>query len=217
MKTWIQKHLFLFMASFTVFYITVWIVLENIQFSEYHMMHCRMDDWIPFNEYFVLPYLLWFLLFPGVFFYLYFRDREECFRYSLMLVCGMTLFLAISVVFPNGQELRPEIDPEKNIFTRFLSMIWATDTSTNVFPSIHVYNAAAAQIAVFRSAAFRRHRIIQWLTFVLVILICLATVFLKQHSVLDGIGALVMLAIFYVPIYRISKPVFEKEIPQRAS
>ncbi|RZT02133.1 phosphatase PAP2 family protein [Cuneatibacter caecimuris] len=201
LKNWVKSHLFLSMAIFMAVYLIWWGILEIFQFPEYHMIYSPLDDLIPFNEYFIIPYVLWFPLFPGVFLYLYFTDKEECWKYLLLLAGGMTVFLLISTFYPNGQALRPQIDADKNIFTGFLSLIWAADTPTNVFPSIHVYNAVAAQIAVFRSPALKRRPWIQYGLLVIVILICLATVFLKQHSVLDGIAALVLAAMFWLLIY----------------
>ena len=124
----------------------------------------------------------------------------------------MTLFLIISIVFPNGQNLRPDIDPDESIFTAMVASIYRSDTPTNIFPSIHVYNALAAQYAIMHNKRITRPWKISG--FILTVLICLATVFLKQHSVIDGIGGLVMAAMLIFLLYYF-KPVVQvfKKIP----
>ena len=59
---------------------------------------------------------------------------------------------------------------------------------------MHVIGCAAAVCAAFKSAEMRRYRA-PWL--ILSLLICASTVLIKQHSVLDIIGA----AAFVVPLY----------------
>ena len=80
--------------------------------------------------------------------------------------------------------------------------LYQRDTSTNVFPSIHVYNSVVAFIAINRCKALRKRKVIRAGAFILSTLIVLATVFLKQHSVVDVLGAFAMNAVLYVLIYR---------------
>ena len=47
--------------------------------SNYHIMHSSLDDMIPFNEYFVIPYLLWFAYVTAAIAYLFFKNKEERF------------------------------------------------------------------------------------------------------------------------------------------
>ena len=47
--------------------------------------------------------------------------------------------------------LRPILDPDKNIFTAAVAALYRTDTCTNVFPSIHVYNSIGTYIAIHKS------------------------------------------------------------------
>lgn len=45
---------------------------------------------------------------------------------------GMTLFLIISFVYPNGQNLRPELTGE-GPFIQAVQLLYQTDTPTNIF------------------------------------------------------------------------------------
>jgi len=63
------------------------------------------------------------------------------------------------------------------------------DTSTNVCPSLHVMGAMAVY---FASRDIPRFKSSAWSGFFIIstVLICLSTVFLKQHSIVDVFAAL---------------------------
>lgn len=117
---------------------------------------------------------------------------------------GMTAFLIISFVYPNGHELRPVLT-EGNAFLGAVDILYKIDTPTNVLPSIHVFNTLACSAAVFRNAACRKHKGILAGTGLLAGAIILSTMFLKQHSVLDVLLALIL--------YVLCDQVFYKWIP----
>lgn len=73
----------------------------------YHVIHFPLDDYIPFCEYFIIPYLLWFAYIAVVYVWLFFHDRPNFFRYIAFIYAGMTLFLIISTLYPNGHLLLP--------------------------------------------------------------------------------------------------------------
>ena len=130
---------------------------------------------------------------------LYSSDKEFI-QFALSLIIGMSAALAICMIYPNGITLRPEHIPD-NLCGNLVKMLYTTDTSTNVFPSIHVYNSLAVHIALNRCSALKNHRIIRLLSLVLCILICMSTVFLKQHSITDVIGGIILMAVLYILIY----------------
>lgn len=41
--------------------------------AAYHVMHCALDDAIPFSEWALIPYLLWFVYLIGALAYTFFR------------------------------------------------------------------------------------------------------------------------------------------------
>ena len=42
--------------------------------AAYHVMHCALDDAIPFSEWALIPYLLWFVYLIGALAYAFFQD-----------------------------------------------------------------------------------------------------------------------------------------------
>ena len=148
-----------------VFFIVYMITFSYIEDRDVHhyIIHTTIDDQIPFCEYFIVPYLLWF----------------------------------ISLVFPNGQDLRPVLTGD-SIFIKAVQMIYHTDTPTNVLPSIHVFNSLACCVAILKNQR-KYKKSTDTACVVLTILIIMSTMFLKQHSVVD----VVLAALMYTGCYRI--------------
>lgn len=177
---------------FMVFYLVGFSWLENQPVSGIHIMTLPIDYKIPFIEAFIVPYLLWFVYIAVTVVYFLLCEEENFDALAWSLVFGMTIFLIISAIYPNGLNLRPETFERDNIFIRLVKFIYSQDTATNVLPSIHVYNSVAAFLAVKRSKLAQKNRAWSWGAGILTVLIILSTVFLKQHSVFDGFCALLL-------------------------
>lgn len=190
---WILGYIFIYLPWFAY--------LEDKVTARYHVMHSELDDMIPFNEYFIIPYLLWFLYVAAAVLYFFFTNKEDYYRLCIFLFTGMTLCLLICTLIPNGVNFRPSVDPEKNLCSWLVAFIHRADTSTNVFPSIHVYNSIGVHIAVHKSRELRKYPWVRVGSFVLAAAICLSTVFLKQHSVLDVAGAMLLCTAIYPLAY----------------
>ena len=127
------------------------------------------------------------------------NDFHKCCRF---LFTGMTVFLIISTLFPNIHYLRPFIMPRDNIFCDLVMSLYRMDTSTILWPSIHVYNSLGVLLAVIHNERLGSKNWIKWGCFALSTSIILSTMFLKQHSVFDVMTAFIMAAIVYIVVYR---------------
>lgn len=179
-----------------------------------NIIHVKLDDYIPFCEYFIIPYLLWFFYIAATVIYFSFinKDKKEYWQLICTLGIGMTLFILISLIYPNGQNLRPQLSGD-SIFIRLVQSLYLVDTPTNILPSIHVFNSVACCIAIFRHKAFKQHKLFLGGVWLLTVLIVLATVFLKQHTVVDVIAAFALNLVCYQLLYRF-KTVNAKEMIQ---
>ena len=166
--------------------------------SDYFVCWLPLDDKIPFVEIFVIPYVLWYLLLFGTGMLLLVRDVPVMKRYVWFMIISFGLTMLFCVLFPNGQNLRPETFPRDNVFTRLVSAIYAADTNTNVLPSMHVIGSVAAAIAICYSRPNHRWRAP---VVILAVLICAATMLIKQHSVLDVIAGLALCVPVWYLIY----------------
>ena len=189
---------------YIVIYLLGFSWLESKVTYGYHVIHCGLDSLIPFCEYFIIPYILWFVFILAVVLYFMFfnRNEREYWQLILNLGIGMTLFLIISWVYPNGHALRPETFARDNIFVDMVKVLYTIDTPTNILPSIHVYNSIAAYMAIRNCEKLQSRRWVQRGSFCLSCLIVLGTMFLKQHTVVDVVAAIVLNLIVYLVIYR---------------
>jgi len=211
-----RKYKHMWVLSYGFIYLPWFCYLERTVTRNYHVMHVALDDYIPFNEYFIIPYMLWFLYVAGAILYFMFTSREDYYKLCIFLFSGMTISLIVCTFFRNGTDFRPVLDPGKNVFTDMVAALYKTDTPTNVFPSIHVYNSIGTHIAIMKSEALRKHTGIRIGSAVLMVSICLATVFLKQHSVIDVIGAVIMSYVIYGVVYGYNWSAQDKKVTEKA-
>lgn len=188
MLSFIKKYKHgLVIVTYSLIYILLFAYLEKLPVRGFHVVHTVFDDRIPFCEFFVVPYLLWFPYMIGAVAYFIFVNKNHREYYQLIcnMMMGMTVFLIVSYVYPNVQHLRPAEFPRDNIFTTMVAMLYKTDTPTNILPSIHVFNSLAVHMSLTNCQALKNHRALKASSLVLTILIILSTMFLKQHSVID--------------------------------
>ena len=166
-----------------------------------HIINNSIDNMIPLCKYFIIPYMIWFVyLATSCFFMLYKATNIEFIRFALSLIIGTSICFIICMIYPNGLTLRPDNLPD-DIFGKLIGIIYAGDTPTNVFPSIHVYSSIVVDIAIRKCSYLKEYKAVKAASFILCMLICLSTVFIKQHSVTDVAGAIILTAIMYIILY----------------
>ena len=201
LRKFIKKYSHAWVFLYALIYLPWFSYLEQHVTSDYYLIHSPFDDYIPFVEYFIVPYLMWFLFVIIGAGYFFFTDKKGFYKLAAFLITGMTIFLIICTLFPNGLHLRPTTFARDNIFTHIVQYVYYVDTPTNVLPSIHVFNSMGIAIAVAHSDKLNEKKWIQHLTYILAGLIILSTMFLKQHSVTDVFAALVMAGVIYPFVY----------------
>ncbi len=174
----------------------------------YHPMHSVLDDYIPFCEWFLIPYLLWFVFLIGMLLYGFFYDIDAFVNYMRFIIVSYTITMVIYLIYPTCQELRPTEFERDNIFTRFIRGFYNFDTNTNVCPSIHVIGSVAVALSAWHSRKFstKRWRVVFVVT---AFLISVSTVFLKQHSIIDVAAAVPVCLVSWFVTYRKRAPAAE--------
>ncbi len=172
-----------------IVYFTLFFLTENLIPAEAcHPIHCWLDDVIPFCELFVIPYVLWFLLVAGSLLYFLLYDVESFKGLQRFITITQLVAMAVYILYPSRQDLRPLVFERDNILTRIMGMIYSFDTNTGVFPSLHVaYSLGIASVWLKKKDAS------PWLRAGIVafcLIVCASTAFVKQHSVLDGLAAI---------------------------
>lgn len=201
MKEFLQKYKHAWVLLYMFIYFPAFFWLEGRHVHKYTVIQSSLDAYIPFMEIFIVPYFLWFAFVAGWVAYFFFTDKKGYYKVTAFLFAGMTIFLIWSWLFPNQLLLRPTTFERDNIFVAMVQFLYRIDTSTNVFPSIHVYNSIGIAIAVLDSETLRNRRWIRIGTVVTAASIVLSTMFLKQHSIEDVTGGCIMAMFFYWVIY----------------
>ena len=196
-------------ALYCPLYMLCFMLIEKRN-QQVTLVSIGIDHKIPFLEIFIVPYLIWFPYIVGMFLIFFFKDKEEFIRMIKCLYIGMTLFIIISYLFPNGLDIRPAYFERDNIFVRLVQMIYHNDTSTNVVPSIHAYNSIVVMIAALKSEKVLAKNWQKKTCCVISVLIVLSTVFVKQHSVLDVFAAMALAWAGYQLYYKKSESVSER-------
>lgn len=195
------KH---FLTLFAFFIVLAWFdILEKFIVPRY-IMYSRADSFIPFIKEFVLAYCLWYIYLVAGVWYLGVVSRKDFFRVYAFLFSGMSIACTIYMIFPNVQHLRPVIT-QHDIFSLLIKGIYSADTPTNVCPSIHVINTLGVHLGIVNCDKLKEKHGLKLVSLICAVLICMSTLFIKQHSVIDVTAALAVSAVLYACIYQVPK------------
>ena len=184
-----------------VVYFAFYFLTENLIPAEAcHVVHSRLDDLIPFNEYFVIFYISWFALivFSLLSFFLY--DIQSFKDLSTFIIVTQVLAMAVYILWPNRQDLRPDSFEHRNLCTMILGFLYTFHTPTGVCPSLHVaYSLGIGSVWLKKKDASPVWKAVLtvWL-----LMICLSVMFVKQHSAVDVLAALPVGVIAEYFVYR---------------
>ncbi len=191
MKEFLRRNKYAALFGYFIIYL-IWFRLLELHAVPIFYTHCKLDDLIPFCAWFIIPYLLWFAYVGVTLGTTYFRSKPEFCRLCARLFSGMTICLIIYTIFPSGQLLRPALVEDHGLMVNLVSKLYGLDSSTNVCPSIHVYNTLCIHYTLCTWEQTKNKKWLKWSSSLLVVLIAASTVLLKQHSVIDGIAAVAL-------------------------
>lgn len=183
------RHVLL-LLGWVVYFLCYFLTENLIPAEKCHVVWHPLDDVIPFNEWFVIPYVGWYFLIVVSlgYFLLYHVDNFK--GLQTYIIVTQAIAVVCYIVWPSRQDLRPDLDTlgRENFLTWIMNIIYSQDTNTGVCPSLHV--AYSLGIA----SAWLKEKSAAWYvkTFVVifVIFVCLSVAFTKQHSVADIFAAI---------------------------
>ena len=184
-------------------YLLAFVLIEHLPQTSYWSTQLPLDNVIPFCEWFILFYCAWYPLLVSIGLYLLLRDAPAFRRYMAFLAVTFFASVVVWLLLPNGQDLRPQFFPRQNFPTALVAALYHIDTNTNVFPSVHVVGSVGAALAVWDSPRLRAHSLLQWGVILLAASICISTLFIKQHTILDVVSGLALSLAAAVPLYLI--------------
>ena len=181
------RHLHL-LWGWVGFFLLYYLTERGISAENCHVIHCALDDRIPFNELFAIFYGGWYLLILLSLGYFLLFSLESFKKLQTYIIIVQALAMVIYIVYPSRQELRPQVFPRDNLLTDLMGFLYSIDTPTGICPSLHV--AISLGIA---SAWLREKGAKTWLKAVITLFcigVCLSVAFVKQHSVIDIFAAI---------------------------
>ncbi len=185
-----------------VVYFAFYFLTENIIPAEdCHVVYSRLDSLIPFCEWFIIPYTFWYLLivFSLVYFALY--NIESFKKLQTYIIITQVIAVIIYIVYPSCQNLRPSGFPRDNFLTDCIGLIYSLDTNTGVCPSLHcAYSIGIASVWLREKGVSKLWKA---LITIAVILICLSTMFIKQHSAVDFFAALPVCLVAEILVFKV--------------
>ncbi len=163
---------------------------------------CALDYNIPFCEWFVIPYVLWYVQLSLLGIYTFFKRPSKFFRLSVMVAGGAFVCMLICTFIPMYfDRAGMESFPRENLLVEAVKLIRGIDPPTTVLPSMHVYVSVALHICLCKDEKLAKHKLLNYLSLVMCLLISASTVLIKQHSVIDVLAAFALLPIMYIIAY----------------
>lgn len=150
-----------------------------------------LDSQIPLIAWFVYPYFLTFPLGLFTFFYLAYKDKKAFYNVFITLIIS---FAISGVIYLFGQTVFTKPDFEPVTFTdKFVVWTWGATNPVNCFPSQHCFMAFAMIIACLTAKEEKMNIFFKIFTITCDILIVLATVFIRQHFLLDIFASFIIM------------------------
>ena len=192
------SHLFLLLGW--VGYFLLYTLTENlIPPEKCHVIHCALDEAIPFCEGFRIFYVSWYVLIVLSLLYFLRWDVPSFRKLQIFIMITQAVAMLIYILWPSRQDLRPEVFPRQNFLTWVMGIIYGFDTNTGVCPSLHVAYSIGIASVWLRQKEVRP--VWRGLIALLCALISISTAFVKQHSVLDILAALPLGLLAEVLVY----------------
>ena len=178
--------------------------ISNLIFGsqEVLLFSSPLDLQIPFCEWFVIPYVLWFpyIIFTMV---LAVMSGKKGFLHSCAIIyLSICIPMTFCLFVPNGIpiELRPDFEAlgRNNPAIWLVKFIYLVDSPPrNCMPSMHVSVSCALFFTILTNKQIPWRKWLIPCSFLLSTLICAATVLIKQHSILDVYyGVIVAISVF---------------------
>lgn len=157
-----------------------------------HELTTVFDKAMPFNRFFILPYVYWYIFLTGALIYLAFVNMKRYYQLIISLVSGSLLCDLTFYLYPTVM-IRPVINGG-DWLDGMVKTIYTLDQPYNCFPSIHVVYSVLIALFIF---AHSKNRALRIFTFISSLLISISTVYVKQHYFLDVVSGTILAYFLY--------------------
>ncbi|MGH4124675.1 MAG: phosphatase PAP2 family protein [Clostridium sp.] len=153
-----------------------------------HSLMTDIDRSIPFVNAFIVPYVIWYGFIYAVLVYLYFKDKEIYLKtlltYEVCILISFIIYALFQTTVP-----RPVLSGN-DFLTNIVRWVYQSDNPFNCFPSTHSFSSYVIFKGVSESKI--KNKIIRFVISSMCILVMISTIFVKQHVILDLLGAIIL-------------------------
>ena len=171
-----------------------------------HIIGNCIDEAIPFNAWFIIPYFVWYLLLFAVPYYIYIKDKNRFCKYIInyffiTLIANIIFLLYPSIV------IRPEFETT-GILTFITNFIYWVDTpAINCFPSLHCAMSMLFILMICPMKSYNNK--FRLFIFFISVLIMFSTLFTKQHVFIDLVSGDILAFVVFL-IFKNNKKLVKK-------
>lgn len=152
-----------------------------------------VDNFIPFNKFFILPYVSWYVFIAIFTAILCILDKERYLKLLITINIGMVTCYVIYFFYPTYVP-RPVITGS-DFLSNLVLNLYAADNPYNAFPSIHVLNSALIAFYIYKSE--KVHKLTKLICVIMSSSIIISTMFIKQHYFADVASGIIFAWILY--------------------
>lgn len=162
-----------------------------------------IDEKIPFLPCFILIYVFAFAQWVAGYVIIVRESKSLCYEILAGDLIAKFFCMVIFLILPTTM-VRPEVTGT-DVFSTLVRMIYRSDAADNLFPSIHCLESTICLIGASRVKKIGKWYV--WFSAAFTILVCLSTLFVKQHVVIDVIGGIAAAGIgcLMTHIFRVGK------------
>ncbi|MDP4086185.1 MAG: phosphatase PAP2 family protein [Bacillota bacterium] len=161
----------------------------NSPYRGVHTFVTNIDKSIPFIKAFVIPYAAWVGYITISLIYLCLKDHKLAFKTILVFDLGLLICFIIYYFYQTEGPIRPVLIGH-DFLSKTLEYIYGIDHPFNSFPSIHAMSSYLLIRAIRNCSWINKwHR---WIVGCFSTSIILATMFIKQHAILDVLVAILL-------------------------
>jgi membrane-associated phospholipid phosphatase len=175
------------------FILKIWFIAVNGRgITDPYDFTVKLDALIPFNKYFIIPYVYWYIYLAIGLLILAVMDYKNYFRLLFAICLGEFISITIYVFMPSTTQ-RPTV-AVTDVFTWAVNVLYKMDPHINCLPSIHILDTFLITLFLLLYSRKMSMRIFAWIS---AVSICISTLFIKQHVILDVAAALILGFIVY--------------------
>ena len=196
MKKFFEENKFYFVCILLIFGLNALIYFLIKEFiPAFHLIGSSLDDKIPFIPLFIIPYNMWYPFIIICYYFVYRNSKDKFKRLISVTIFALLITYACFILYPTRIN-RPVVDSFNSLETLILYITYKLDVPVNCFPSGHcLLSFITIYFVVFDKDMNKYFRIFAG---VINIIIILSTLFVKQHVIIDVLGAFTIATILFI-------------------